>query len=244
MMIPPNDKQPRFLGLILARGGSKRLPQKNLLPLAGKPLLAWTVEAAVTTKHLDKIVISTDSEEIAAIGRQYGAESPFLRPVELAGDTTASVDAILHALRTLAENGEQFDYVVILQPTSPLRNADDIDAAIDLLLEKNADAVISVCETDHPPEWSNTLPADMSMTHFFRPGIRETRSQDLPKSYRLNGAVYVYNCRRLLDSGSLIMDDNCYACLMPRERSVDIDTEIDFEIAGLFLKRFGQGVKS
>jgi N-acylneuraminate cytidylyltransferase len=185
------------------------------------------------------VVLSTDDAEIADVGRQYGAEVPFMRPAELANDTATGLDVTLHALRTLAEAGEHYDYVVILQPTSPLRSAADIDGAIELLLERHADAVISVCETDHPPEWSNTLPADRSMADFYRPGIRSTRSQDLPRSYRLNGAVYVYSCARLLASGSLEMDDNSYAYVMPRERSVDIDSAIDFEIAQLFLQRFG-----
>lgn len=229
--------QPRFLGLILARGGSKRLPRKNLLPLAGKPLLAWTVEAALAAGQLHRVILSTDDQEIAAIGRAHGAEVPFLRPAELASDTASGLDVILHALRTLADRGQHYDYLVLLQPTSPLRTAADIDAAIDLLLQKQADAVISVCQTDHPPEWSNTLPDDLSMASFYRPGIRNTRSQDLPRSYRLNGAVYIYNCRRLLDSGSLEMDDNSYAYIMPRERSVDIDSAIDFDIAQLLLQR-------
>lgn len=237
-------RRPRCVGLIPARGGSKRLPHKNLLPLAGRPLLAWTVEAARTARHLDRVVLSTDDDELAAIGREYGADVPFARPAELASDTAATVDVVLHALRTLQAQGEHYDYVVILQPTSPLRTAQDIDGALELAQEKQADAVIGVCETDHPPEWSNTLPDDLSMAGFFRPGIRGTRSQDLPKSYRLNGAVYVYRCDRLLAEGSLVMDDNSYAYVMPRERSVDIDSAIDFEIAQLFLQRFGGGAAS
>jgi CMP-N-acetylneuraminic acid synthetase len=231
--------QPAILGLIPARGGSKRLPRKNLLPLAGKPLLAWTVEAALAARHLDRVVLSTDDDELAAIGREYGADVPFTRPAELAGDTSGTSDVVLHALRTLQAQGQRYDYVVILQPTSPLRTAQDVDGAVELLLDRHADAVISVCETDHPPEWSNHLPDDLSMARFFRPGIRAMRSQDLPRSYRLNGAVYVYNCARLLATGSLEMDDNSYAYIMPRERSVDIDSAIDFEIAQLFMQRFG-----
>lgn len=233
--------RPSFLGLIPARGGSMRLPRKNLLPLAGKPLLARTVEAARNARYLDRVVLSTDNLEIAAIGREFGADVPFLRPVKLASDTASTVDVALHALRSLQAQGEHYDFVVILQPTSPLRSSADIDAAIELLLVKRADAVISVCETDHPPEWCNPLPDDLSMASFFRPGIRRTRSQDLPRSYRLNGAVYVYNCRRLLVSGSLEMDDNSYAYIMPRERSVDIDSEIDFELAEFLCRRLGVG---
>ena len=233
--------QAQILGLILARGGSKRLPRKTLRLLAGKPLLAWTAEAARAARHLDRVILSTDDAEIAAVGRDFGIEVPFTRPAELATDHSTGLEVILHALHRLADQGETYDYVVVLQPTSPLRSAADIDAAIELLRQRQADAVISVCETDHPPEWSNTLPADRSMAAFFRPGIRGTRSQDLPASYRLNGAIYVYNCARLLDSGSLEMDDNSYAYVMPRERSVDIDSVIDFEIAELFMHRFGDG---
>ena len=126
---------------------------------------------------------------------------------------------------------------MVLQPTSPLRNAADIDAAIELLLKKRADAVISVCESEHPPEWSNTLPEDLSMSGFYRPGSRSKRSQDLPKTYRLNGAVYIYRARRLMDLGTLDMDDNCFAYVMPRERWIDIDGVFDFEIAQLLRQR-------
>lgn len=230
-------EHPRFIGLIPARGGSKRLPRKNALLLAGKPLLAWTSMAAQAAQHLDRVILSTDNAELAEIGRAHGADVPFIRPAKLAGDAATSLGVIQHTLHWLREHGEHYDYLVMLQPTSPLRTALDIDNAIKLLLKKNADAVISVCETDHPPEWSNQLPDDGAMNHFFRPGIRNTRSQDLPKSYRLNGAVYIYNCARLLKTGSLAMDDNSYAYVMPRERSVDIDSAIDFEIAQLFMQR-------
>ena len=233
--------KPHFLGLIVARSGSKRLPRKNLLPLAGKPLLAWTSEAAKAATRLDRVILSTDAEEIAAIGRAHGAEAPFMRPAELASDTATTAAVMLHALHSLAARGEHYDYLVLLQPTSPLRSAADIDTAIESLLRKQADAVISVCETDHPPEWSNTLPDDLSLANFYRPGIRSVRSQDLPKSYRLNGAIYIYNCRRLLDSGSLEMDDNSYAYIMPRERSIDIDTALDFRIAQAILEHCKEG---
>lgn len=233
------SEKSRILGLIPARGGSKRVPRKNILPMAGKPLIAWTIEAALGALTLDKVIVSTDDNEIANISRQYGADVPFMRPKELATDTANGLDVTLHALQTLKELGEpDFDYVMTLQPTSPLRSSQDIDASVELLMDRRADAVISVCETAHPPEWSNTLPDDLSMADFYRPGVRTTRSQDLPKSYRLNGAIYIYNCEQVLHTGNLEMDNNSYAYLMPRERSIDIDTEIDFEIAQLFLKRF------
>ncbi len=229
--------QAKVIALIPARGGSKRLPRKNLLPLAGKPLLAWTVEAALAARRIDRVILSTDDAEIAAVGRAYGAETPFMRPAELASDAAGTLGVMLHTLRMLATAGETCDLLVVLQPTSPLRSAADIDAAVELLRDKTADAVISVCETEHPPEWCNTLPDDLSMADFFRPGIRARRSQDLPRSFRLNGAIYVYGARRLLHSGSLDMDDNCFAYLMPRERSIDIDDALDFELAQLLRQR-------
>jgi len=225
------EQQVRILGLIPARGGSKRLPRKNVLPLAGKPLIAWSIGAALASERLSRVIVSTDDEEIATVARTHGADVPFLRPAALASDTASTLEVLLHALGVLAGQGEQFDYLALLQATSPLRQAADIDSAVSLLLKRQADAVISVCENGHPPEWSNTLPADGSLSGFFRPGIRSTRSQDLPTSYRLNGAIYLFDCKRLLESKSLDMDDNAYAYIMPRERSIDIDTALDFRIA-------------
>ncbi len=229
-------ESPRILGLIPARGGSKRLPRKNVLPMAGKPLIAWTIEAALASSVLDRVIVSTDDEEIATVSRGHGA-GVLERPPELASDSATGLAVMLHVLRVLAEQGERYNYLALLQPTSPLRTAADIDGAIGLLLEKQADTVVSVCETDHPPEWSNTLPPDHSLAGFYRPDVRETRSQDLPISYRLNGAIYIYDCERLLRTASQDMDDNGYAYVMPRERSIDIDSEIDFAIAELLLTR-------
>ncbi|MDJ0739284.1 MAG: acylneuraminate cytidylyltransferase family protein [Gammaproteobacteria bacterium] len=232
----PDSDHPRFVGLIPARGGSKRLPRKNLLPIAGKPLLAWTIEAGLAATHIDRLILSTDDDEIASVGRAHGADVPFKRPAELADDDATGLDVVCHALRSLDAAGERYDYVVVLQPTSPLRTAHDIDAAIALLLDRHAHSVTSVCRTDHPPEWSNTLPADGSMRDFFRPGVRGGRSQDLPTSYRLNGAIYIHDCAALLGNDGA-KDDAGYAYVMPRERSIDIDEAIDLDIAELFLRR-------
>lgn len=232
----------RFLGLIPARGGSKRVPRKNLLPVAGKPLLAWTIDAARAARRLDHLILSTDDEEIAALGRRQGVDVPFMRPPRLASDTATGHDVVVHAVSTLAERGEHYDFVVVLQPTSPLRSHQDIDDAITLLLDKNADAVVSVCLTDHPPEWSNTLPDDLSMRDFFRPGVRNVRSQDLPANYRLNGAIYIHRCAHLLRDGIHDMDEETFAYVMPRLRSIDIDEPFDLEIAELLLQRHaGEG---
>jgi CMP-N,N'-diacetyllegionaminic acid synthase len=136
------------LGLILARGGSKGLPGKNLRPLRGKPLIGWTIEAAKQSRVLDALVLSTDAADIGAAGRSLGAEVPFMRPPELASDTATSIDAIVHALNWLAERGRSFEYLVLLEPTSPLREAADIDAAIAKLESTGAEAVVSVARAE------------------------------------------------------------------------------------------------
>ena len=235
-----SELQPRILGLIPARGGSKRLPRKNLLPLAGRPLIAWTIAAALAARGIDRVVVSTDDAEIADTARAHGAEVPFMRPAALADDHASGLQVMLHALNELQAAGEQFDFVALLQPTSPLRRTDDIEGAIARLRETRGDMVVSVCASDHPPEWANTLPPDGALRDFFRPGIRGVRSQDLPVQYRLNGAIYLYNCRRLLETGSDIMDDNAYAYIMPRERSIDIDTALDLHIAEAILTHGGE----
>ena len=219
-------KDKTFLAIIPARGGSKRLPRKNVLELAGKPLIAWSIETGLRSKYIDKVLVTSDDEEILNISKQYGAEI-IKRPDELASDTATTFDAIKHAI----DNAEAYDYIVLLQPTSPLRNADHIDEAIELLMAKQADAVVSVCEMDHSPLWSNTLPADGNMCGFIKDEIKNKRSQDLEKYYRLNGAIYICKTDKLLEEKSFILKENIFAYAMDRKNSVDIDEEIDFEIA-------------
>lgn len=232
---------PRVLGLIPARGGSKRLPGKNLKPLCGKPLIAWTIDAALAARSLTQVVVSTDDPAIAGAARDHGAEVPFLRPAELASDTADGLSVTRHAVQVLADAGTNFDYVMVLQPTSPLRSAADIDAAIALAVERDADNIVSVCPTDHPPEWSNALPADNNLKDFYRPGVRGIRSQDLPVSYRLNGALYLHRTAPLLAGQAPDTRVASYAYIMPRERSVDIDTAMDFAIASLFAEAAQRG---
>lgn len=219
-------KEKSFLAIIPARGGSKRLPRKNVLDLAGKPLIAWTIEASLKSKYIDQVIVTSDDDEILGISKQFGAET-IKRPEELASDTATTFDAIEHAIK----HSEKFDYVVLLQPTSPLRTEHHIDEAIELLYEKHADAIISVCEMDHSPLWSNTLPENGSMGKFLREEIKNKRSQDLEKYYRLNGAIYVCKTDKLLDKKSFMLKDNIFAYEMDKKSSVDIDEEIDFKIA-------------
>jgi len=226
-----------FFAVIPARGGSKRIPGKNLADLGGKPLIAWSIEAAQKSRRVERIIVSTDDEKIAETARRYGAEVPFLRPEALAGDTTPTVDVLIHLLETLKKSGEDYDYLVLLQPTSPLRTARHVDEAIALALEKEADAVISVCEAEHPPMWCNPLPADGSMEGFIPEELQTVRSQDLPTCYRINGAIYVCRTDIVLTQRTLFPKNNVFAYIMDRESSIDIDEPIDLTLARCLISR-------
>ena len=224
-------KNKSFLAIILARGGSKRLPRKNILDLNGKPLIAYSIEAGLKSRYIDKVIVSSDDDEILSLSKKFGADI-IKRPNELASDTATSFDAIKHTI----ENSNKYDYIVLLQPTSPLRNSTHIDEAIELLDSKNADAVVSVCEMEHSPLWSNTLDDSLSMCGFLRDEVLSKRSQDLEKYYRLNGAIYICKIDKLLEEESFFLKENIFAYVMDRESSIDIDEGIDFKIAGTIFK--------
>lgn len=219
-----------FLAIIPARGGSKRLPRKNILELCGKPLIAWSIEAGLNCKYIDKVIVSSDDNEILEISKFFNANI-LKRPKKLATDTATTFDAIKHAI----ENVEKYDYVVLLQPTSPLREKKHIVEAIELLESKNADAVVSVCEVDHSPLWSNTLPDDGSMKGFLKDKVINKRSQDLEKFYRLNGAIYICKIDELLKEKSFMLKNNVYAYKMDKQSSIDIDEKSDFDIANYLI---------
>src|SRR3989339_1726633 len=159
-------KKKNIIAIIPARAGSKGLPGKNIRLLLGKPLISWTIEHALSSKYIDKVIVSTDDRKIAEISRKCGAAVPFIRPAKLATDKAKGIDVILHAVRWFEKKRNKFDLIMLLQPTSPLRTAGDIEAAIELLFEKKAGAVVSVCETEHHPLWSNILPKDGNMKNF------------------------------------------------------------------------------
>jgi len=219
-----------FLAIIPARGGSKRLPRKNVLELAGKPLITWTIEAALKSKYIDKVVVTSDDQEILGISEKQGADV-VKRPDELASDTATTIDVVNHVV----ENIKEYNYIVLLQPTSPLRNEKHIDEAITLLEAKSADAIVSVCEMEHSPLWSNVLPEDGSMEGFLIDEVKNKRSQDLESYFRLNGAIYICDASRLCDERSFILKKNIFAYRMDRKNSVDIDEKIDFEMAKYFV---------
>lgn len=227
-----------FLAIIPARGGSKRLPRKNLLDLAGKPLIGWSIAAARECQYIDEVMVTTDDAEISNVARLYGANVPFVRPAELATDTSSSFDAIKHAIEHYrTQLDKRFEFIVLLQPTSPLRSSDEITAAIELLEKKKADAIVSVCEVDHSPLWMNKLPADLSMDNFIHDEVKNIRSQDLPTYYRLNGAIYICSTERLLAEKTFFLSSGIYAHLMSREASVDIDDAVDFNLALVYMAR-------
>ena len=224
-----------FLAIIPARGGSKRLPRKNVLDLCGKPLIAWSIEAALKSKYISKIIVSSDDEEILNIAKEYKADF-IKRPDELASGTATTFDALKHTL----ENVEKYDYVVLLQPTSPLRTEKHINEAIELLEEKNADAIISVCEMEHSPLWSNILDKNLDMSNFLSDEVLNKRSQDLPKYYRLNGAIYICKIDKFLQNRGFFLKDKVFAYIMDKKDSVDIDEEIDFKLAQFCLTLQGK----
>lgn len=223
------------MGFIPARAGSQGVPGKNIRPLAGKPLIVHTIEAALNTAIFDYLLVSTDGEEIARIAREAGAEVPFRRPAELATDTARLMDVLAHAMDWCEEHNLTFDWVMVLQPTSPLRSSADILAACSLMLERKAQAVVSVCEVNHHPWWSNTLPEDLNMANFIRSDILGLNRQELPVFYRLNGAIYLAEWKFIKIQKSWY-GPRTYAYIMPWERSVDIDSEIDFVLAEVLLK--------
>lgn len=222
-------KDKTILGIISARGGSKRLPRKNIMPMAGKPLISWTIEAACKSKYIDKVIVTSDNDEILSISSQWGA-GIIKRPDELASDTATSFDAVKHAI----DNNTKYDYVILLQPTSPLRTAGHIDEAVELLELKKADAIISVCEAEHNPDWCNIIPDDGQMDHFLK---KDKKIKDHSKYYRLNGAIYICATDRLLEEKTFFIRDNIYAYYMDRESSVDIDTYFDFRISEFLIKQ-------
>ncbi len=232
----------RILGVIPARGGSKGLPGKNVRELFGKPLIVWTIEQARNSKYLDEVIVSTDDQVIADISEKHGASVPFLRPKELATDHSRIIDVLIHVIDRLETEGASYDLTMLLQPTSPLRRSADIDGAIELLFARKAQTVVSVCEAEHHPYGANTLPADGSMRDFLRPEVMNKNRQELPKFYRINGAIYLACCDYLRTCKTLF-GSGTYAYVMPQERSIDIDTQLDFEFAEHLLKTKKDGVQ-
>jgi CMP-N-acetylneuraminic acid synthetase len=225
------------LALIPARGGSKSVPIKNIAAVAGAPLIAYTIAAAKAARMIDRVVVSTDSEQIAAVSRALGAEVPFLRPAELAADDTPGMAPVIHAIESL---DERFDWVCLLQPTSPLRTAADIEAAWNIAIEKDALAVVSVTPAQPHPYWARGMGPAGRLTDFIKQGSPISRRQDLPPAFFLNGAIYLARRDFLLEKQTWY-SDRTYGYVMPPQRSLDIDSPWDLYLAGLILKDRSSG---
>ena len=226
------------LAIITARSGSKGLKDKNIKMLKGKPLLAYTVEAALESGMFDCVHVSTDSEQYAQIAKEFGADVPFLRDAELATDTAGTWDTVRAAVRKYEEQGKVFDTVTLLQPTSPLRDAEDIRAAFVVFEAKEADSVVSVCEADHSPKICNTLGEGDSMDGFIDTTV-VGRRQDLGTFYRINGAIYIQTSELLMNEGNLY-GAKSYAYVMSKLHSVDIDDAFDFMMAEVAMEYKGE----
>lgn len=222
------------IAIIPARSGSKGLKDKNIKPLNGKPLMVYSIDAALKSKAFSTVFVSTDSELYAQIAIDNGADAHFLRTQENSSDYSSSWDAVREVIHHFETEDVFFDEIMLLQPTSPLRTSEDILQAIDIFIDKKAMIVESLTEMDHSPLWSNTLPEDGSMDSFFNSYSNLPR-QALPKYYRENGAIYLIKREVLFKKDSEMFDEKCYAYIMPRERSIDIDVEIDFRIAEVML---------
>lgn len=226
----------KILCIIPARGGSKGVLRKNVKLLAGKPLIAYTIEHALQSQYVDRVIVSTDDAEIAAVARQYGAEVPFMRPSDLAGDHVSTMDVLLHAVHWMEEHEKyDFDILVLLHATTPLRNVDDVNAAIKLLVESKADNVFSVTESHRNPYFNMVEVADDGTVMLSKKGDFVTR-QSAPKVYDMNASIYVW-WKDILEKERKIFLKRSQVYKMPKERSIDIDDNFDFRIAEFLLSK-------
>jgi len=219
------------VAIIPARGGSKGIPKKNIRLLGGKPLIAYSIEAALKSKFIDRVIVSTENEEIAKIAKKYGAEI-IKRPRELAADETPTIDVIFHVLEII--KGYYPKVIVVLQPTSPLRTTQDINSAVKLFLENDCESVVSVCEAEPSPYWSFKIERGY-LKPIFGENYLRMRRQKLPKLYVPNGAIEISRPEILHKYRSFYCKETT-PYVMPPERSIDIDSEIDLKLAELLMK--------
>ena len=212
-----------ILAIIPARGGSKGIPRKNIKPLMGKPLIGWSIDVAKQASCIDRVIVSTEDQEIASVARELGADVPFMRPAELAADETPSIAPVLHVIEQLSE----FDWVLLLQPTSPLRSAEDIDGIWQFCQDRNSPSAVAVTEVGKHPYWMYQSDAEHRLQPFIKGRPDVTRRQDLPSAYVLNGAFYLARIEWLLKQGGFVGPETL-GYVMPPERSVDLDTPQDW----------------
>ena len=227
---------PKVIGIIPARGGSKGIPRKNIVPLYGKPLISWTIESAIKAENLDHVVVSTEDEEIRDISLACGAEAPFLRPKELARDNIPNIDVLIHAVEWMKKNENVHpEYIVLLQPTSPLRSHHDIDEAIRIALDKKANSVVSVCKVEHHPYKLRCVDENGALKNMYIKPEGYLPRQVYPDVYSVNGAIYVVQYETLINR-RILFAECTYPYVMPPERSLDIDDDWDLYLTSLILK--------
>tara|TARA_R110001592_G_scaffold79795_2_gene238371 strand:- start:17518 stop:18204 length:687 start_codon:yes stop_codon:yes gene_type:complete len=224
-------KQPKVLAVIPARGGSKGLPGKNIKVLGGKPLIAWTIDAALNANFIEKTVVTTDCQDIAIVAKNFGAEIPFIRPAELGSDTATTSDVVSHVLNSMQE---KYDIIILLQPTSPFRTTKDIENAFELYKSTSTSSVVSVYLADKSPYWYFTRDNIGIINPVLNMEGQFSRRQELPDTYLLNGAIYIVDVKKFLSYEKFIFDDSL-SYVMSKESSIDIDEAIDFQLAQLIL---------
>lgn len=226
-----------MLAIIPARGGSKGVPRKNIKDLAGKPLIYHTIKAAKESNYIDRIIVSTDDEEIAEVALKYGAEVPFLRPDELSTDNAKAIDNYIYTIDRLSKMNKGINLIeefIVLQPTSPMRTSFDIDNAIGIFYKNNADTVISVVKSEHPPTWYKRISKDGILEDYFEATDNSLNRQEVEETFLPNGAIYVFKYKALKENYGYY-NSKTYPYIMSQDNSVDIDTIIDFRIAELMI---------
>jgi CMP-N,N'-diacetyllegionaminic acid synthase len=229
-----------FLAIIPARGGSKGLPNKNIKELCGKPLIAWSIEAGLNSQYLDEVMVTTDSQEIANIARQYGANVPFLRPAELATDIATTFDAIKHVINFYKSNfGKEFDYIVLLEPTSPLREKQDIDKAIEQLLDSRADSIVGVCKTESQnPAFLVYKNMNNYISGYENKDMKPLRRQDIKEVYFFEGSVYASKTKALMNKATFY-HNSTIGYEVEKYKSLEIDDMDDFVMVEAVMKYKG-----
>jgi CMP-N,N'-diacetyllegionaminic acid synthase len=221
------------LAIIPARGGSKGVPRKNIRDLCGKPLIAWTVEEAKKSKYIDRLILSSEDDEIIAAAKKWGCEVPFVRPQEFAQDDTPGIEPVIHAIDALSN---KYDYIILLQVTSPLRQVEDIDGCIEFCIQSNAKSCVSMTEAEQSPYWMYHINENNSISSVMLDDKVYKRRQDLPKVYVLNGAIYIAECKWLKGNRDFCSNQTI-GYVMSEERSTDIDNEIDLEFTTFLLNK-------
>lgn len=233
-------KEKTFLAIIPARGGSKGLPRKNIKELCGKPLIAWSIEAGLKSKYIDEVVVSTDYQEIADIAKKYGATVPFLRPDYLASDTATSFDAVKHTIDFYKDElGKEFDYIILLEPTSPLREVDDIDRSIEYLLNSKADSIVGISKTeDQNPAFLIEKDTNNYLIGYKNKDMKVLRRQDINDVYFFEGTIYISKIDTLLKKKTFY-HETTIGYEVPKYKSLEIDDLDDFIMVEAMMKHKG-----